>query len=117
MLNAGYTQTHINRQEHDVIGHQANANLGIPGVAETGYTAGHNQEYSWTEQGYNVGSQAHLGIKSTALNGISKEAQVNANVHYGHSTLASGVPVGVKLGASVGADKSVNIADKVQVKT
>ena len=67
---------------------------------------------SLTEQGYNVGSKAHVGVKSPG-----DEVQVNANVHYGHSTLASGVPVGVKLGASVGADATVHLTDKVQVKT
>lgn len=110
--NAGYTQTKIHRHDHAAYGHQANANLGIPGVASIGINAGHNHELSLTDQGYNIGSQAHVGVGSHR-----DEVTVNANAHYGHSTLASGVPVGVKLGASVGADATVDITDGVQVKT
>jgi len=110
LLNAGYTQTDINRDGHRVIGHQVNADLGIPGVLAYDITAGHKQEASFNENGFHLGTNAHLGVGSP-----NDQVQINANAHVEHSIYDYDVPVGVKVGASLNADAAYHITDDVEV--
>lgn len=132
--NAGYTQTKIARDEHNVIGHQVYAGLGLPGWRNMiNATAGHRHEASVPSRhgiyfgsptkGFYFGSKVNAGLKgpmtpsmpnSDGTQGPQWGINGNAGAHYGNS-FAAGIPVGASVGASVGADATSHLSDDVKI--